>query len=235
MSKPLAERVQPGEAALVVVDGQNDFGHPDGALSQLGVDPTLAQQMLPRLVELVAQARTAGVPVFFTRYVARPAIFSEVWFEKHPPNICGSEWGADYLDGLGPIGDEVEVIKDRYSCFRNTDLDLLLRAVGARTVLLTGIATNVCVETAAREAVCHDYAAVLIHDCCASPSQDEHDSAVRNVERYFGWIAEADEVVAAWGGRADVSDIVEDEQHFMKQWDGARHGGVRGPVRRTAN
>jgi nicotinamidase-related amidase len=164
--------------------------------------------------------------VIFTRYVARPAIYSDIWFEKHPPNICGDEAGAAYLPGVGPLGDEPEVIKDRYSSFQNTDLDLLLRAKGVQTVLLTGIATNVCVETAAREAMNRDYAPVLVHDCCASPSQAEHDAAVNNVERYFGWVAEARAVIDAWRGAGDASHTVRDSGHFMKQWDRNRHGGV---------
>lgn len=231
MNRSFVERVDPRHTALVVVDAQHDFGHREGALGQLGADMSMAEEMLPRLVELIDEARGAEVPVIFTRYVARPAIYSDVWFEKHPPNICGDETGAGYLPGVGPVDDEPEVIKDRYSSFQNSDLDLLLRACGARTLLFTGIATNVCVETAVREAVCRDYAPVLIHDCCASPSQAEHDAAVNNVERYFGWVAEARAVIDAWHGAGEATDSTRDGGHFMKQWDRDRHGGVdRGPT-----
>jgi ureidoacrylate peracid hydrolase len=97
-----------------------------------------------------------------------------------------------------PRPDEPVVTKHRYGAFESTDLDLVLRSRGVRTVIMTGVATNVCVETTARQAFLRDYYVVFLRDCTATYSQAEHDAALHNIDQFFGQVAGAEEVMACW-------------------------------------
>ena len=113
---------------------------------------------------------------------------SEVWLEqaarkrkglyvRHP--VCeAGEWNGDFYK-IRPQPDEAIVIKHRFGAFESTDLDLVLRSQGIRSVVMTGIATNVCVETTARQAFMRDYYVVFTSDCTATYSQRAHDATLR--------------------------------------------------------
>jgi len=78
------------------------------------------------------------------------------------------------------------VTKHRFSAFAGTDLDLILRSKGIETILCTGLATNVCVETTARDGVNRNYNVILLEDCCAAFDPGEHQAALNNINKYFG-------------------------------------------------
>jgi ureidoacrylate peracid hydrolase len=113
------------------------------------------------------------------------------------PVCVEGTWGCDFY-GVAPQPGERVVVKHRYSAFHGTDLDLILRARGVRTVLLGGISTNVCVESTARQGYMLDYEIVFLADCCAAYSPEEHEAALRNITQHFGDVANEPEVVAAW-------------------------------------
>jgi ureidoacrylate peracid hydrolase len=115
--------------------------------------------------------------------------------------VCrAGSWGAQFYE-VAPQPGETIVRKSRYSAFADTNLDLVLRATGRQSVLLTGVSTNVCVESTLREALFHDYHVTLVEDCCASYEQELHDSTVRNVAKYFGYVHTSSDVVAQWAGQ----------------------------------
>ena len=74
----------------------------------------------------------------------------------------------------------------------------MLRSQGIRTVIMTGVATNVCVETTARQAFLRDYYVVFTSDCTATYSQPEHDATLRNIDSFFGQVASASEIESCW-------------------------------------
>jgi ureidoacrylate peracid hydrolase len=90
------------------------------------------------------------------------------------------------------------VTKHRYSAFYNTDLDSILRSNGIRTIVLTGVATNVCVETTAREGFVRDYYVVLVSDGTATYSAQDHEATLRNIDRFFGEVATIADIVSVW-------------------------------------
>jgi ureidoacrylate peracid hydrolase len=96
------------------------------------------------------------------------------------------------------LPDEVVVTKHRYGAFESTDLDLVLRSRGIRTVIMTGVATNVCVETTARQAFLKDYYVVFTSDCSATFSQAAHDATLHNIDQFFGEVATGEQVAACW-------------------------------------
>lgn len=192
----LASLVDPRQAAVVVVDVQNDFCDP--------VEYPAAAQMLPRLRQFLDQARRAGVRLVFTQVVHDETTDTEVWTSRyltrpHRRNTCrvGSP-GADFHPDFRPQADDLVIVKYRYSAFLGTPLEINLRALGIRTLVMTGIATNVCVESTARDAFQRDFYVVALEDCTATNSETLHQNSLENIERHFGLVASSHEVVQAW-------------------------------------
>ena len=97
-----------------------------------------------------------------------------------------------------PAPDEAIITKHRYGAFESTDLDLVLRSKGIRTVIMTGVATNVCVETTARQAFLRDYYVVFLSDCTATFSAAQHEAALWNIDQFFGQVVSSEDVIACW-------------------------------------
>jgi ureidoacrylate peracid hydrolase len=208
MARTLAEKVDPRQAALVVVDVQNDFCHPEGAAGKRGRDLSQIPAMAEHLTHLLGEARRVGLPIIFIRTEHGPWTDSESWLGRNKTEVqqrvltCEEgTWGCEFY-AVAPQAGERVVVKHRYSAFRGTDLDLILRARGIRTVLICGVATNVCVETSAREAYMHDYEVVFLSDCSAAYSDLEHEATLRNMAQYFGVVASEEEVCTAWAATA---------------------------------
>lgn len=201
----LEEKLNPAWTALLVIDVQNDYANPEGFAGKQGKDLSAAVAMLPTLLGLIESARSRGVPVIHSRNWHRPETDSEVWVDKlhrrgrsadERPGRAGT-WGAEFF-GVVPLPGEEIISKFRYDAFLGTNLEYVLRAAGIRTVVCTGTATNVCVESTARAAHMRDFHVVLAADCCAAMSREEHESAVHNIGTYFGEVASATTIEAAW-------------------------------------
>ena len=211
----LAEHVDPGRAALIVVDMQNDFCDSNGALARAGSDPSLIQAMAPRLLRLLDAARQVGLPIVHVRTEHSPWTDSEAWIGRHHGQrrtVCfPGSWGAEFAPGFEPRSDasrepgshEYVVTKHRYSGFVGTDLDLVLRSHAIRGVIMTGEATNVCVESTARDAFMRDYPVVLVSDCTAAALEAAHEATLYTMGKHFATLATSDEVIRAWSGARD--------------------------------
>src|SRR5207237_8060118 len=108
--------------------------------------------------------------------------------------------GAFY-DQCRPEPVDPIVTTHRYSAFYNTDLETVLRANGIRTVVFTGVVTNVCVETSAREAFVRDYYVVVASDGTAAYVDADHDMTLTNIDRFFGETTSIEELAALWPPR----------------------------------
>lgn len=208
---PLSQKVEPETTALLVVDVQNDFCHGDSAMAKSGSDVSAAQEMVPRLLLLVDAARGAGASLIWIRTTHDKVTTSEVWHEQHQRNKPGSPlncqpdtWGAEFYR-VEPEADEPIVTKHRYSAFVGTDLDLILRSRGIRSVILSGVATNVCVESTARDAFMRDYYVTFVDDCSAAYDPAKHAATLRNINDHFGVVVRSAEIVAAWRDQASKS------------------------------
>jgi ureidoacrylate peracid hydrolase len=213
----LEQLVDPRHAALIVVDMQNDFCDSSGALARSGADPTMIQAMAPRLVRLLEAARAIGLPVVHVRTEHSPWTDSAAWIGRHhgrQRTVCyPGTWGADYYPGFEPRTDsgrtpgshEFVVTKHRYSGFVGTELDLVLRSHQIRTVIMSGEATNVCVESTARDAYMRDYWVVFVSDCTASASEAAHDATLLTMGRHFATVAASSEILASWSARPSLA------------------------------
>jgi nicotinamidase-related amidase len=207
-----AERFAPEHTALIVVDVQNDFCHPDGVSARKGHDVAAAVEMVPRLDALLNAAHEAGTTVVFIQTTHDLTVDSEVWNTRggdidtppYDPNCRTGTWGADFYE-VAPAQGDLVVNKHRYSAFAGTDLDMVLRTAGVRTVLLTGVATNVCVESTLRDGLFLDYNVALVEDCCAAYESHLHEGTVTNVRGMFGAVLRAEEVAGMW--HASVAEL----------------------------
>ncbi len=88
--------------------------------------------------------------------------------------------------------------KHRYSAMVNTDLPEILRQRGIRSLLLTGISTDTCVESAGRDAYFRDYYVTIVGDCCGAASEQDHLGALKRFNRDYGQVVESGEVIEVW-------------------------------------
>ncbi len=199
----LAQKSAPGNAALVVVDVQNDFCADDGYFGRVGADVKAVQRVIPTLQRLIEHARKAGVLVVFVQAIYDPEYVSAPMRERNLRKgremsrcLTGS-WGADFY-GVRPKPGEPVVIKHRYSGVINTELDAVLKRHGVKSLLMTGVATDTCVESTARDAYFIDYYVTLVEDCCGAFNEQDHAGALARFDRDYGAVVTADEIIACW-------------------------------------
>jgi ureidoacrylate peracid hydrolase len=195
--------VDPRHTAVLVIDVQNDFCHPEGQQGRRGQDIGMMTAVVSNIVRLIDDARRHKVPVIFIRTGMSERVISQAFTNRMRRGGTGvglceeGTFGAQlYL--VEPAPNELVVVKHRYDGFIGTNLEMLLRNGGIETVVMTGVTTNTCVETTARHAFVIDFNVVFLKDCTATHSIEEHEAALANIEGRFGFVRSADEVVQAW-------------------------------------
>ncbi len=210
----LEAQIEPSHTALLVVDMQNDFVHPEGWVAAQAMpgylDSTGVSKAVAGCEKLLEGARAAGVLRVFIRmlgdesYLSPPVIaqYRRLQGEGRPGSTLEGTWGAEIYASLTPdFDDPLEQIVDkaRYSAFAGTRLDQLLRSHGIKTVVMCGVATSGCVESTSRDAFCADYYVVTASDACADYDPARHESSLRKIDLSFGYVADCDRVLESWG------------------------------------
>jgi ureidoacrylate peracid hydrolase len=201
----LPEKLDPGHSAVVVVDMQNDFCAEGGYLhNNLKPDMSGNGPLAGRITGLVDAARDAGAMVVWIKANYEPRYLSGQALaklgEKGIQAICceGGTWGWDLFE-MSAADDEWVIEKHTYSGFAGTELDRVLRFRGIRTLVMTGVATNVCVESTLRDGYFNGYYIVVPEDCVASAAPDLHDATLKNVRMHFGQVVDSGaEIAALW-------------------------------------
>lgn len=206
--RSFAERVDPAHAAILVVDMQNDFCAEGGYLHRTRkADMSGSPALAARIEALVAAGRAAGAPIVWIRANYEPRFLTSPALQKReertPPLVCcaGGSWGADYF-GVAPQEGDIEVEKHTFSAFAGTELDRLLRTRGVKTLVMTGVATNTCVESTLRDGFFLGYYITLVADCCASTAPHLHQATLDNVRSSFGEVTDAAALKAQWSATA---------------------------------
>lgn len=205
----LQRLLEPTGTVVLVIDVQNDFCSPDGATARSGRSVEKCSGIIPRLTKLVEAAREHDVNVIFVQTIGTRWTGSEAWLYRasdkpRTGNCREGTWGAEFY-GVVPRSDEAVVVKHRNSAFYNTSLDSILRTLKATTVIVTGVATNVSVETTARDAVQRDYNVVLVEDCAGAYDQTAHDGTLYNIRNFFGVVASCSDVVDVWAAHRSAT------------------------------
>ena len=200
----LDQKLDPRHCALVVVDVQNDFAADGGFFDSLGADlKPIQNERVPSLLRLIAEARAAGVLVIFVQAIYDPGDLSAPMRERNArlglerPRCLTGSWGADFFRVSPRVGEPV-VVKHRYSAMVNTPLRSILEQHGIRSLLLTGIATDTCVESLGRDAYFLDYYVTIAADCCGAASEQDHLGALKRFTRDYGQVVLSAQVIDIW-------------------------------------
>jgi nicotinamidase-related amidase len=210
----LAEVLHPAHTALVVIDMQRDFCCAGGSFDRLGVDLSMYPPVINRIASLMAAARASGVMPVFIQMTVLPNQASDspaqirfnlrLHGERHGQaeplsyTLDGSP-GQEFVPGLEPLEGELVVKKYRSSGFWGTNLDLLLRSNGIKSVVVAGCTTEGCVESTARDAMFSDYYVVIAADAVASDDRAQHDASMYLMARRFD-LATAEDIGKIWTG-----------------------------------
>ena len=175
-----------GRTAVVLIEFQNDFTSPGGALHGAVEGVMESTDMLANAKRVAEEARAAGATV-----IHAPITFAEGYNEitDHPYGILKGvvdnkafvkdSWGADIVEDLTPQDDDIVIEGKRgLDTFASTNLDFILRSTGVTKIALGGFLTNCCVESTMRSAYERGYDVITLTDCVAATSQEEHANAL---------------------------------------------------------
>jgi ureidoacrylate peracid hydrolase len=207
-AKPEGIRLDAVTTAVIVVDMQNAYASEGGYVDEAGFDVGPAAGVIPKITEVVDAARAVGMPVVFLQngwdsgYVEAGTPLSPNWHKSNAlktmrarPELAGKflargGWDYELVETLSVHEGDLRVHKPRYSAFFNSQLDSVLRARGIRTLIFTGIATNVCVESTLRDGFHLEYFGVLLEDAVHHLGPDFiREASLYNVEKFFGWVS----------------------------------------------
>lgn len=181
-----------GKPALLVIDMQRDFLDPGAPIECPG-----GRDAIEPIRELAELARSSGVPVIYTQEAHRAQrVDFGLELEYDEPEHCLEDGqGVDIVADLQPEPDDYVIRKRRYSGFFATDLEILLKGLGVDTLILTGVATDVCVRATAQDAQQLGYRLVVVTDCVAGTSRKAHEAALDNIGYIFGMVAPLEAVI----------------------------------------
>jgi len=195
--------------ALLAVDMQNAFCHPEGGFAQAGRDVSAQHAIIPAVARLVRAVREAELPVIWTiqeglgsderaRIGLRIPALTDKPGAGQPEAWCiRNTWDAELVDELRAEvhPDDHVVRKHRMSSFYSTTLDSILRIRQIGCLIVTGVNTEKCVESTVRDASFRDLDVIVVEDAVATSDQDFHVDSLRKIDRYFGAVVPSDVIV----------------------------------------
>jgi len=213
--QPLAVAIE--RTALLIIDMQRDFLEPGGFGETLGNDVSLLKAAVKPLQAMLRAARAAGLLVIHTREGYRPDMSDAppAKVERGEPSrrigapgpmgriLIRGEPGHDIIPELYPVAGEPVIDKPGKGAFYQTDPELTLRNCGIENLIVTGVTTEVCVNTTVREANDRGYDCLVLEDCCGSYFPEFHAMGLKMIKAQggiFGWVAHSDGLVEALAG-----------------------------------
>jgi ureidoacrylate peracid hydrolase len=222
-AKPHSVCLDTASCALIVIDMQNDFGSEGGMFHRAGIDISMIQRAVEPTRKTLAAAREIGIPVIYLK-MAFKADMSDAGpvdspnYARHQILGVGSvvlapdgresrvlvrdTWNTDIVSELRPEPTDVILYKHRFSGFFETELDAILKRLGAKFLIVTGCTTSICVESTIRDAMFRDYSCVLLEDCTGEPigndiDRSNHDASLLSIQVLLGWTSSSEEFVKA--------------------------------------
>jgi ureidoacrylate peracid hydrolase len=195
-----SEKISPSHTALLVIDLQCDYFCKGGIIDLMKHDYQANEVIIPALQRFIATSRGYLKKVVFTKQTMYPYLRSPVVVEHYTRAKMIRPFDPRNEDfyQITPEPDDIVLRKHRYSAFIGTPLDAILRASGIKTLILTGVATNVCVESTARDGFMLDYHIVLPSDLTAGVNDQAKQMSLFNINTFFGEVVESDSIVSAW-------------------------------------
>ncbi|NJO78929.1 MAG: cysteine hydrolase family protein [Cyanobacteria bacterium RM1_2_2] len=209
-------RLDLAKSALVIVDMQNDFCHPDGWLAHIGVDVSPARTPIEPLQALLPILRGVEMPILWVNWGNRPDLLNISPAALHVYNPTGegvglgdplpkngapvlikNSWAAAVVEELTIDPTDICIDKYRMSGFWDTPLDSILRNLGKTTLFFAGVNADQCVMTTLQDANFLGYDCILLRDCTATTSPDYCLQATfYNVNQCFGFVSDSTALIA---------------------------------------
>lgn len=190
----------PGRTVHVAIDDQNDFLHRDGWYGQNDVHIAHMQRVIEPTRQLNEECRRRGVPIVWTRHGTRELVdggpFMVIRELLHDGGLRQGTWGYEILDELDPQPEDWYVEKCRLSAFFQTNLELILRALGAETVIITGVLTNQCVGATCKDALFRDLKPIVVEECTGTTLPHLHDPAIEMMRVGWGQVNTLEQTLA---------------------------------------
>ena len=213
-AEPEAIEIDLATTALVIIDMQRDFLEPGGFGETLGNDVSLLQAAVAPNRAVLEKLRELGLTIIHTREGHLPDLSDAhpAKVERGNPSLrIGSpgpmgrilirgEDGHDIIPELYPVAGEIVIDKPGKGAFYNTELGDLLSRKGIKDLLVTGVTTEVCVNTTVREANDRGYRCIVLGDCCASYFPEFHEMGLRMIKAQggiFGWVSSSEKLLSA--------------------------------------
>jgi len=205
------------QSGLLFVDVQNFSAHRKGAefvnLSQEEFDTKyswyfeqLETRIIPNMQALQAAARIAGIEVMYTTIESltldgrdRSLDYKITGF-----NVAKGSWDGKTIDQIAPLKDEISFPKSSSSVFVSTHIDYVLRNLGVKQLVICGLLTDQCVESAIRDACDLGYLVTQVTDACLTYTQSRHDNSVETIKGYCRQVTTAELIAELSDGSVEL-------------------------------
>jgi ureidoacrylate peracid hydrolase len=196
------------KTALILVDLQNDFCHPNGTAAKRGKNVHAFQDELKNMERLLEAARENNIPVIHAISEHSDWTESPSGKERFGRRDQGTQlsycepgsWGAKIYHAFKPHSNEKLIVKHRYSAFLHTDLEFILRRNGIDHIVIIGSYTNVCIDSTARDAYMRDFFVAVPYDCVISDNEMLHNYALELLDGTFADVLHLNEIQNQWKG-----------------------------------
>lgn len=210
----LEDLVKPEYSAVVVIDMQNDFCHKDGffgkgeldsrGYGQKPVDLNPIHEIVPNLIHLLDVARSVGTRVYIVRsfmddhYLPPMVRLRNLRIGRSRAICVEGEWGSQQFEGFEPQPGDIVITKHVYSAFIGTNFKEILDEAKVKTLIVTGVLSNVCCESTIRDGCMLGFYIVAPRDCSASYSREDNESCFNGIEKFFGIVTTSEEIIQSW-------------------------------------
>ncbi len=199
--------LDPAKTALLLVHWQKEIADPKGRNSEDMPGRLLAKGIIERTQSVLEASRKSGMLVVYINGVHKPG-YPELGARSVPLAkmliergvMLQGSWGVEVIDQLKPGDGDIVIENYSSSSFCYTPLDLLLRNRGITSIVLSGIATHVAIESTARDGFNMGYTVYTLEDCCLATSEEIHDWTIKNILSLIGFVTDAESYIAAING-----------------------------------
>ncbi|QJR79442.1 cysteine hydrolase [Alteromonas pelagimontana] len=178
------------DTAIIAVDFINEIIHPDGKMAAQGYSKFAQHHnTLDNVASLLTLGRKRGDLIihvglgFSEHYAEQPETSPLFGAAKENGILKLGHWGTRFHEKVAPLDEEVVLVKHRVSAFYSTTLELILRTNGVKKLLIAGCATDLAVQSTARDGHDRDFHCTIVEDCCAAGSEDDHQETLKLVKK----------------------------------------------------
>lgn len=204
--------IDPRRTALLSIDMQNAEWSPEAHAKARAGDPTfagrlalmdrIAEVLVPNQRRLQAAARQAGIEVIYTVIESLTQDGRDRSLDHKISRIhhAKGSWEAGIIPAVAPEGDEIVIPKTSSGIFNSTNVEYVLRNLGIEFLVIYGIYTDQCVESAIRDAADRGFLVTQVEDCCAAGSDADHRRSIHAMDGHYGRMRSTDALIAEMAG-----------------------------------